>query len=106
MRGPAHRDTDAHANVYADVYPYTNVYANTDAHVHADAHADIHANVYVDTDDHTHLDAHATPLSRLSAAYREVEERLTMRFLSIAILLSVALLVTATFPPVAVGQTP
>jgi len=96
MRGPAHRDTDAHANVYADADIHANVYVDTD----------IHANVYVDTDDHTHVDAHtALPLC-LSAAYREVKERLAMRFLSIAILLTVAWLVMATFPPVAVGQTP
>lgn len=79
MRGPAHRDTDADANVYADTYTYTNVYANTDAH--ANAHADIYPNAYVDTDGHTHLDAHATLLSHLSAAYREVKERLAMWFL-------------------------
>ena len=78
MRGPTHRDTDA--NVYAD------------------AHADIHA------DDHTHVDAHAALLC-LSAAYHEVKERLTMRFLSLAILLAVALLVMASLPFIPAGET-
>jgi len=84
MRGPTHKDTDA--NVYADT------------------RADIHANVHVDADDHTHIDAYAVLLC-LSAAYHEVKERLTMRFLSLAILITVALLVMASLPPVAVGET-
>ena len=72
---------------------YSSPHCDTDANVHTD----IYANAYVDAD---------TVLQCLYAAYHEVEGRLTMRFLSIAILLFVALLVTATFPPVAVGQTP
>ncbi len=76
---------------------YSSTHCDTDANVHTDIHANAYANIYVDAD--------AVPQC-LSAAYHEVEGRLTMRFLSIAILLSVALLVTATFPPVAVGQTP
>jgi len=76
MRGPTHRDADA--NVYADI--------------HADA------------DDHTHVDAHAALLC-LSAAYHEVKERLTMRFLSLAILLAVALLVMASLPFIPAGET-
>ena len=76
MRGPTHRDADA--NVYTDI--------------HADA------------DDHTHVDAHAAPLC-LSAAYREVEGRLTMRFLSFAVLLAVALLVMASLPFIPAGET-
>ena len=82
---------------------YSSTHCDTDANVHTDIHANAYANIYVDADDHTHVDAHTTPLLRLSAAYREVKERLAMRFLTLAILLAAALLVMASLPLLPAG---